>query len=174
MRLINWQPSVECDLSIYTISLHVVSDKIKISNFWMCPQNLTCICGQFRLNGTLCVRWNLSPTLGTPTFFIATSVHITACTGPGQLSELSLPGKLNNVCHDPGFIFPTTNTEGKRRECIKMTPDQGWLSVWANTVPGELLFLLIPLRSGWLTAAACVSRPVHAEVSSYLSDTCTP
>lgn len=55
-----------------------------------------------------------------------------------------------------------------------MTPDQSWLSVWADSVPGELLFLLIPLRSGLLTAAACVFRPVHGEVSSYLSDTWTP
>lgn len=55
-----------------------------------------------------------------------------------------------------------------------MTPDQSWLSVWANSVPGELLFLLIPPRSGSLTAAACVFGPVHGEVSSYLSETWTP
>lgn len=31
-----------------------------------------------------CVRWKLNPTQGTPTFWIATSVHIIACTGLGQ------------------------------------------------------------------------------------------
>lgn len=50
-----------------------------------------------------------------------------------------------------------------------MTPDQSWLSVWANSVPGEPLFLLIPPRSGSLTAAAGVFGPVCGEVSSYLS-----
>lgn len=55
-----------------------------------------------------------------------------------------------------------------------MTPDQSWLSVLANRVPGELLFLLIPPRFGLLTAAACMFRPVHREVSFYLSDTWTP
>lgn len=70
-------------------------------------------CLQFGFNSTLRVGWKLNSTLDTPTFFIATSAHITTCTGLGRRLQLSLPGKLNSTCCDPGFMFLTANTEGR-------------------------------------------------------------
>lgn len=56
-----------------------------------------------------------------------------------------------------------------------MTPDQKWLSVWLNCVPGELLFLLIPCTFR-LTASSCLhvrACPQGGQLLS-LADTWTP
>lgn len=57
-----------------------------------------------------------------------------------------------------------------------MTPDQSWLSVRANSVPGGLLFLLIPPMF-WLADSSCLhvqACPWGGLLRSYLSDTWTP
>lgn len=64
--------------------------------------------------------------------------------------------------------FPPLMQRGEEAECIKMTPDQSWLSVWPNSVPEELLFLLIP-PTFWPADSSCLRVQACPRGGQFLS-----
>lgn len=75
---------------------------------------------------------------------------------PGQHWELSLPGKLNNVCHDPGVIFLTTNTEGKRQSVLRWPQIRAGSQCGLKVSPESFCFyLFLYALVQWQQLPAC-------------------